>query len=46
MLTPRELQLLERLAAEGKPTKLLPDEVAMARELATVELVFIARGAD
>ncbi len=46
MLTPRELQLLEKLAAEGKPTRLLPNEVATARELATVDLVFIARGAD
>ena len=46
MLTPRELQLLDKLALQGKPTKLAPDEVATARELATVDLVFIARGVD
>ncbi len=45
MLTPRETQLLEKLAAEGKPTQLLADEVKTARELASIELVFIARDA-
>jgi hypothetical protein len=43
MLTPRERQLLERLADEGKPTKLEPDEVQTARELASVDLAFISR---
>ena len=46
MLTPRERQLLEKLADEGKLTKLVTDEITIARELASVDLVFIARGAD
>jgi len=45
MLTPRERQLLDRLAAEGKPTKLDADELKTARELVTLDLVFIARDA-
>ena len=46
MLSPRETQLLEKLAAEGKPTQLLAEEVKTARELASIDLVFIARAAD
>jgi hypothetical protein len=45
MLMPRERQLLERLASEGKPTPLVADEIKTARELASVDLVFIAREA-
>ena len=45
MLTPGERQLLERLADEGKPTKLEPDEVQTARELVSVDLAFISRDA-
>ena len=45
MLTPRENQLLEKLADEGKPTKLVADEIRIARELVTLDLVFIARDA-
>jgi len=45
MVTPREQQLLERLADEGKPTKLTTEEIALARDLASIELVFIARDA-
>jgi ABC-type histidine transport system ATPase subunit len=46
MLTPRENQLLEKLADEGKPTKLVADEIKIARELASIDLVFIARDAE
>jgi hypothetical protein len=45
MLTPRERQLLEKLADAGKLTKLEPDEVQTARELASVDLAFISRDA-
>jgi len=43
MLAPREQLLLERLAIEGKATKLLPDEIATARELELRQLLFIAQ---
>ncbi len=32
-LSKRERQLLDRLAAEGKPTRLLDEELALVRQL-------------
>jgi len=46
MLTPRERRLLEKLAAEGKPTELVAEEIKIARELVSVDLVCIARDTE
>jgi hypothetical protein len=40
-MTDQERQLLEMLAAEGKPTRLLGDQVPIAKSLQTEELVFL-----
>ncbi len=41
-LSERERQLLDRLAAEGKPTRLLDEEPALVRQLEADGLVFLA----
>jgi len=43
-LTDRERQLLERLAGEGKATRLADEELLIARALEEVGLVFVIRG--
>ncbi len=40
-LSERERQLLDRLAAEGKPTRLLDEEPALVRQLEADGLVFL-----
>ncbi len=40
-LSERERQLLDRLAAEGKPTRLLGEELALVRQLEADGLVFL-----
>jgi hypothetical protein len=42
-LTKRERKLLERLAAEGKPTRLTTDDLEVAKSLETDGLLFIVR---
>ena len=46
VLTLKEKQLLEKLANEGKATKLLPEEIDTARGLDSIELLFIARDTE
>ena len=40
-MTERERELLERLAAEGKPTRLFDEELGIARQLETDGLLFL-----
>jgi hypothetical protein len=46
MLTPRDRRLVEKLAAERKPTELVAEEIKIARELVSVDLVCIARDTE
>ena len=39
----RERQLLDRLAAEGKPTRLVGEDLLIAKALEEAELVFVIR---
>jgi len=41
ILSNPERELLERIAAEGKATRLLDEEVAFAKELETAGLLFL-----
>ena len=41
ILSDPERELLERIAAEGKATRLLDEEVAFAKELETAGLLFL-----
>ena len=41
-LTDKERQLLDRLAAEGKATRLLDEELATAKDLEAQGLLFLA----
>jgi len=43
-VNPRERQLLEMLAAEGKPTRLRDEDLLIAKALEEVGLVFVIRG--
>jgi hypothetical protein len=43
ILSEPERQLLEKLAAEGKPTRLSADELQTARSLETVGVVFMIK---
>ena len=45
VLTQRERLLLERLASEGKATRLLPEDVEVATGLEEAGLVFLTRDA-
>jgi hypothetical protein len=40
-LSDRERRLLEKLAAEGKPTRLLDEDLATAKDLEAAGLVFL-----
>ena len=40
-MTERERQFLERLAGEGKPTRLLDEELALVRQLEAEGLIFL-----
>jgi hypothetical protein len=42
-MTEQERQLLERLAAEGKPTRLTTEEIEVAKSLETDRLLFVVR---
>jgi hypothetical protein len=42
-VTDQERQLLERLAAEGKPTRLVEEELQVAKSLEADGLVFLIR---
>jgi len=41
-LIDRDRKMLERLAAEGKPTRILDEELGLAKELERAELFFLA----
>ena len=41
-LIERDRKMLERLAAEGKPTRILDEELGLAKELERAELFFLA----
>ena len=43
MLSERERKLLERLAGEGKPTRLIADEIQIAKSLENDGLVLMVR---
>ena len=43
MVTEPERQLLEKLASEGKATRLMDEDLLIARALQEAELVFVIR---